>query len=81
MMKLEDSLLAFSIADKLVGDKEYDVDPARVLELAQSSGCTAYDCEFVSLAEKLSVSLVTADKRLVSAFPAIAISLPDFATS
>lgn len=81
VMKLEDAVLAFRYADTLIGDNEYNVDPARVLELAEASGCTAYDCEFVSLAEKLSVPLVTADKRLVSAFPDIAISLTNFASS
>ncbi len=59
-------------------DREFEVESGRVLELAESSGCTAYDCEFVSLAERLSVPLVTSDKKLLSAFPDLAISMDAF---
>lgn len=41
----------------------------RVIGLAASSGCTAYDCEYVELAQRLGVPLLTADKKLVAAFP------------
>lgn len=54
------------------------VDSARVIDLAADSGCTAYDCEFVSLAERLNVPLVTSDKKLLAAFPGIAISMDAF---
>jgi predicted nucleic acid-binding protein len=50
----------------------------RVLVLASASSCTAYDCEYVALAEQLGIKLVTADKQLIKAFPDIAISLEDF---
>lgn len=53
---------------------------ARVIELAAESGCTAYDCEFVSLAERLNVPLVTSDKKMFAAFPEIAISMEAFTT-
>jgi predicted nucleic acid-binding protein len=59
-------------------DREFDVTSARVLELAETSGCTAYDCEFVSLAEKLGVPLVTSDKKLLAAFPTIAVSMESY---
>jgi predicted nucleic acid-binding protein len=50
----------------------------RVLALAANSTCTAYDCEFVALAEQLGIPLVTADKQLITAFSDIAVSLEDF---
>ena len=50
----------------------------RVLALAAINPCTAYDCEFVALAEQLGIPLVTADKQLIKVFPDIAISLEDF---
>lgn len=59
-------------------DHEFDVDSSHVLELAEISGCTAYDCEFISLAERLSVPLVTSDKKLLTAFPTIAVSMEAF---
>jgi predicted nucleic acid-binding protein len=62
----------------VIGDNEYDVESARVLKLAHASSCTAYDCEFVCVAEKLDVPLVTSDKKLLAAFPSIAVSMADF---
>jgi predicted nucleic acid-binding protein len=40
-----------------------------VLRLSQESNCSAYDCEYVALAEFLDVVLVTADGKLAKAFP------------
>lgn len=37
-------------AESLMSGREYDVPSAAVPELAGSSGCSAYDCEFVYLA-------------------------------
>ena len=53
----------------------------RILQLADSSGCTAYDCEFVVTAESLNVPLITADKKVLAAFPNIAISMSDFVSN
>ena len=39
----------------------------RVFELASQTRLSAYDCEFVALAEALSVTLVTADKAVLKA--------------
>lgn len=58
-------------AEALLADNEYDVDSFDVLELAQASGCTAYDCEFVALARRLGVKLITGDAKLRKAFPAM----------
>ena len=62
-------------AEALLADNEYDVDSFAVLELARDSGCTAYDCEFVALAKRLGVKLVTGDAKLRKAFPAFATAL------
>ncbi len=51
------------------------MDSYEVLHLAQISHCSAYDCEFVALARRLDVPLVTADKQILKAFPLIALSL------
>jgi predicted nucleic acid-binding protein len=50
----------------------------KILELITDSECTAYDCEFIALAEQLNVKLVTADKQLLKQFPDGAISLEEF---
>lgn len=63
-------------AEALFADNEYDVDSFEVLELARDSGCTAYDCEFVSLAKRLGVKLITGDAKLRKAFPRYTAALP-----
>jgi predicted nucleic acid-binding protein len=55
-------------AERLLAPLEFAVDSASLLALAASSGCSAYDCEFVALAEYLDVPLVTADRKLKAKF-------------
>lgn len=56
-------------AEALLIGNEHEVDSQRVLELARDSDCSAYDCEFVALAMRLGVKLLTADKKVLNAFP------------
>lgn len=56
-------------AEQLLHGREFAVDSAEVLHLAAESGCSAYDCEFVVLADYLDVPLYSADRRLVKRFP------------
>jgi len=64
-----DAAALYSRASAIVGPDQYNVDTLDVLRLSQQSGCSAYGCEYVALAEYLDVPLVTADARLVKAFP------------
>jgi predicted nucleic acid-binding protein len=80
-LTLADALQYMQEAEALLADREYEVPSAAVLQLAQQSGCTAYDCEFVHVAQELGVPLVTSDKRVLSAFPGLAVSLQEFATA
>lgn len=64
-------------AESLMAGNEYEVDSLSVLATAQKSGCSAYDCEFISLAQSLGKTLATADKKLLRAFPHIAITVSD----
>ncbi len=61
-------------AEALMHGREVEVDAATVLRLAAASGCTAYDCEFVAVAQAAGVPLVTADRKVVAAFPSVAVS-------
>jgi predicted nucleic acid-binding protein len=49
---------------------EHAVADRAVLDLVMRSKCSAYDCEFVALAEALDVFFVTEDKQVLRAFPA-----------
>lgn len=57
---------------------EYAVSSTNVMRLVTKSSCSAYDCEFVALAQDLDISLVTTDKRILKAFPKTAVSLDEF---
>ena len=67
-----------NMADTLLQGREYVQSSRSVLELVAGSACSAYDCEFVALAQALGVPLVTDDRRILNAFPQTAVSLADF---
>jgi predicted nucleic acid-binding protein len=64
-------------AEALLAGNEYDLPSLSILQLVSVSECSAYDCEFVALAKSFATKLVTEDKRVLSQFPDIAISLSD----
>lgn len=64
---------------RVMEGSEIPASPMHVLELTALSTCTAYDCEFVALAQDLGVKLVTADKQILAQFPDTAIELSKFA--
>jgi predicted nucleic acid-binding protein len=63
----------------LLEGQEYEVASDQILALVSTSGCSAYDFEFVALAQELRVPLVTTDKQLLKDFPQVAVSLAAFA--
>ncbi len=77
-LTLADVLQYMQEAEVLLEGNEYHVESDPVLRLADQSGCSAYDCEFVALAQKLNVPLVTSDGRLLRSFPSVAVSMSDF---
>lgn len=62
-------------AESLLAGAEHEVESRLVLELVRDSDCAAYDCEFVALAMRLGVKLVTMDAKLLKAFPERAVAL------
>ncbi|MGH2348088.1 MAG: type II toxin-antitoxin system VapC family toxin, partial [bacterium] len=65
---------AHELADGLLGAHAYTLGGERVLQLVASTPCSAYDCEYVALAEELQVRLVTSDREVLRHFPRIAVS-------
>ncbi len=55
--------------------REFAVSAAAVLDRVARSRCSAYDCEFVALADELDVALVTTDRRILDDFPQSAVPL------
>ncbi len=81
LLKPDNALKIMREAEMLMNGGEYDIASAQVLSLAASSGCSAYDCEFIALALDLKVPLVTSDKKVLKAFRGIALSLEEFSAS
>ena len=79
-LSVSDAWRAHGLAEQLVAGREFTVPGDRVLALVAASACSAYDCEYVALAEQLAVPLVTTDRELLRTFPDHAISPKDFVT-
>ena len=77
-LSFEQALAIQQEAEGLLEGSEFELDSQDVLALVQASDCSAYDCEFVALAQKLAVKLVTMDGKLLRAFPQHAVALTDF---
>ena len=72
LLRLEDALAIMDDAEWLMGGRDYEPASTAVLRLAQTSGCAAYDCEFVALAQDLGAPLLTYDRALLAHFPRVA---------
>jgi predicted nucleic acid-binding protein len=75
VLNLHQALHIQAEAEGLMDGGEYYVDSDAVLRLAESSGCSGYDCEYVALASKLGCRLVTQDQQILRAFPGVASAL------
>lgn len=78
LLSFDEALLIIQQAEKLLIDKEYEISSAHVMQLVNSSHCSAYDCEYVALAQHLDTPFVTADKKILREFPETAKSLDSF---
>ena len=77
-LTMSDAVVAFSAAERLVVDAELAPGLETKLDLAARGKVSAYDAEFVAVAQELGLPLVTADRRLALAFPEIVRGLAEF---
>jgi len=73
-----DATTVMAQATELLDGAEFQVDTRRVLDLVAASTCSAYDCEFVALAQELGIPLVTSDAQVLNEFPDTAVALRSF---
>ncbi len=78
LLTLPEAIAKTEAAEFLMNGRERQVGSREVLRLAADSGCSAYDCEYVSLAQDLGVPLVTADEEVLSKFESTAVSMRAF---
>ena len=73
-MSVAGALERTRLAEGILAGREYSVGSDTVLEFAASHEVSAYDAEFLCLAVKLDLQLLTTDKRLLAKCPDIASS-------
>jgi predicted nucleic acid-binding protein len=72
-LELEEAKAIMFQAENLLSGKEFELDSESILAHIAQSSLSAYDCEYVVLAQKLGVKLVTSDQKILRSFPAITI--------
>jgi predicted nucleic acid-binding protein len=75
LLNFDAVLIILQEAEDLMKDNEYQIPPFHIMKLVSDSQCSAYDCEYVALAKQLGCKMVTEDKRILSDFPEVAVSL------
>lgn len=78
ILTLDEILMITEQAESLMLENEYEISSTHIMQLVNSSSCSAYDCEFVALAKLLNIPLITADKRIIKEFPNSAQTIESF---
>ncbi|MFV2056731.1 MAG: type II toxin-antitoxin system VapC family toxin [Thiohalomonadales bacterium] len=78
LLDFNEILMIIQQAEKLLSNDEYDISSSHVMQLVKNSKCSAYDCEFVALAQYLNIPLITADKNILREFSDIAKSVDSY---
>lgn len=75
LLTFDQALAIQNEAESLLQDNEFIVNSHDILQLVQNSECSAYDCEFVALAQNMNVQMNTMDQKVLKNFPETAIPL------
>jgi predicted nucleic acid-binding protein len=78
LLPFNDALEIMSESEKMLKGNEYSVNSITILDKVKSCNLSAYDIEFVALAEMLNTKLITLDKKILNEFPKITNSLLDY---
>ena len=78
IISFAEAVTTMTNVEEFMSKNEFNVSSFSVLNHAHRTKCTAYDCEFISLAESLKIPLITKDKEVLKKFPSIAISLEKY---
>lgn len=77
LVTFEEAVEIYCLAEERLSIFHLDVGTKPVLELVNQSLCSAYDCEFVALAQQLDIPLVTQDQKILRTFPETAITIAE----
>ena len=73
-INLHKAMQVMEASEDLMQEVEGEPASRQILQLAHTSGCSVYDCEYVALARGLGTKLITLDRKLLAAFPDTAIT-------
>lgn len=79
-LAFEDASVVMAATESALAGREHLIASDSVLELTARTGLSAYDCEFIALAQALLVPLVTEDGAVLKAFPDLAVSMEAYLT-
>lgn len=65
-------------AERLMAGREYLVQSKDVVQVLSVTKLSAYDAEFVALANQLRLTLVTTDDAILTECPKVAVSVEEF---
>ena len=74
----EEASAIANLAEAMLDRKEFTVSTSTILQFVSRSNCSAYDCDFVALAQANGLRLLTVDRQILREFPQVAISLKAF---
>ena len=74
-LAFENASAIMAATESALAGREHLIASDAVLELAARTGLSAYDCEFIALAQALLVPLVTEDRAVLKAFPDLALTM------
>ena len=77
-VRLADATRVWEEAIVMMNDAEYYPDASQVLRMTEQWTLSAYDAQFVALAEHMDVACVTEDKELLRKCPDIAVRMEQF---
>jgi predicted nucleic acid-binding protein len=78
LIDIAKAIMIMEKAELQMKEHQFDVNSTQVLDLVLKSACSAYDCEFVALADDLNTQLLTFDNKILTSFPEIAVHPDEF---
>jgi predicted nucleic acid-binding protein len=78
MLTIAESEVIVGRAERLIAHREQQAEAGAVLRAAVTHRLSAYDAQYVALAKKLGIPLVTLDRRLALAVPNVALLPADY---
>ena len=74
-LNLNQSLIIWKNAESILKNREYHVHPEKTLEFSIKHRISAYDAQYIVLAEANDIKCITEDKQLLKLFPSLTLSL------